>query len=209
MPGSLLVHERQVIAHLCHTALVGDRPMPGHHHIDVHTQHQVAGRHPVGERAGPHDGRTADEQNVAGEHGGCVGHVGDGVASGVGRADLDQLDETTTHLDVETVVESARRRCEFDAGEVERSEERPEQFTHFPGCIVERRHHGCGYLVHLCRCCARSDDLGLGDELVAVAVVAVGVCVEQCADGCTCRERRQGVEHALCECEVEQCVDEQ
>ena len=56
----------------------------------------------------------------------------------------------------------------------------------------------------------RGDDVGAGDELVAVAVVAVGVGVHHGADGRG--RRRHGaelVEHLLGERQVEQRVDEQ
>ena len=75
---------------------------------------------------------------------------------------------------------------------------------HQPG--EHRRRH----LVHLARAGRRRHDVGAGHELVAVAVVAVGVGVHDRADR---RGRRrhgpQVVEHLLGEHEVEQRVDEQ
>ena len=125
----LVLHEGQVVAHLGDAVLVGDRPVPGHDRLDVHAQHQVARRDPVGQRAGPHDGRATDEQDVAGEHDGRVGDVRDGVAPRVRGADLDQLHVTTPDLDVEPALEGAGGQAQLDAVELERAEERPEQLA--------------------------------------------------------------------------------
>src|SRR5271166_186036 len=41
---------------------IGDRTVARYHDRRVQGDHRVAGRHPVGDRAGPHDRRAADEQ---------------------------------------------------------------------------------------------------------------------------------------------------
>ena len=97
--GRLGVDERQVVAHRGDAGLVGERPVARDDDVDVHAEHQVARGDPVRQRAGPHDRRAVDEQDVAGEDRPGVGHVDDRVALRVRRADLDQLDLAAGDVD--------------------------------------------------------------------------------------------------------------
>ena len=101
-------------------------------------------------------------------------------------------------------------RRQVDAVEVERAEERSEQLTDLAGCPVQRGEHRRRHLGHLVRGGGRGDDLGTDDaDLVAVAVIAVGMGVHQRADRALRCELRHRVEHRRGEIEVEQRVDEQ
>ena len=117
-------------------------------------------------------------------------------------------------LQVERAVEGGGGRRDLDAveGEARRrsaaGRRRPRRGSGPPSssaASVDGRH-----LVHLPRAGRRGDDLGAGHQLVAVAVVAVGVRVHERADprgrG---RHGPQVLEHPSGEGEVEQRVDEQ
>ena len=125
------------------------------------------------------------------------------------RTDLDEFDDPTTHFDLETPVERAVGKTHVDVGELERSEEAPEQFAHFARCRVERGEHCRWNFGHLVGGRRRRDDLGSVHELIAVAVIAVGMGVDQRANGRGAGEGRERIEHLLSEPQVEQGVDEQ
>ena len=78
-----------------------------------------------------------------------------------------------------------------------------------PGRAVERGQHRRRHLGHLVGGRRRGDDLGAVDELVAVAVIAVGVGVDDGVDRRGRRVGRQRLEHLGGEAQVEQRVDEQ
>ena len=183
--------------------------MTGDDDVDVHPEHEVAGGDPVGQRPSPHDRRAVDEQDVTGEDGPGVRHVHEQVALGVGRPDLDQLDLAAGHVEGQTALERPRRRGRFDALEVEVAEEAAEQVTDLAGRARQPGEQGRRHLGHLLGRGLGGDDLGPGDELVAVAVVTVGVGVD---DGFDRRARRplgERLEHLRRQHEVEQRVDEQ
>ena len=125
--GRFAIDEREVVAHGRDAGLVGDRAVTGHDGVDVHAEHQVAGGDPVRQRPGPHDRRAADEQDVAGVDRRRVGHVGERVAAGVGGADLDQLDDASTDVELQPTVERAIREPRLDPVELELTEEAAEQ----------------------------------------------------------------------------------
>ena len=172
----------EVVAHRGDAGLVGDRAVAGHDHIDVHAEHQVARRDPVAQRAGPHDRRAADEQDVAGEDRPGVGHVGERVAAGVRRADLDQLDAPGRRRR----GRAGRRRCgRAGAARCRRSRtrrrscgtgRRPRPARSFSPASSDGGTSAISSAVAGC-----GDDLGVVDQLVAVAVVAVGVRVDDLA----------------------------
>ena len=139
----------------------------------------------------------------------AVGHVGQRVAGGVRRTDLDQLDHASTDLDVEPAVERARRQAHVDAVELEVTEEPAEQVADVALGLGQPGEHRRRHLGHLVRCGRGGDDLGAVDELVAVAVVAVGVGVDQRGDRGGVGDRRHRLEHPPGEAQVEQRVDEQ
>ena len=65
-------------------------PWPGTITRGVELEDPIAGGEPVRDRPRPHDRRALDEQDVAGEDDAVVRHVGDHVARGVRRPDLEQ-----------------------------------------------------------------------------------------------------------------------
>ena len=167
--------EGEVVADRSDARLVGERSVAGHDGLDVHPEDQVARRDPVRQRPGPDDRRASDEQDVAGVDRLRVGDVGERVAGGVGRADLDQLDDTAADLELEPAVERAGRQRELDAVELEVAEEAAEEVADLARRMVQRRQHRRRHLGHLVGGGARGHDLGAVHELVAVAVVAVGM----------------------------------
>ncbi len=59
---------------------------------------------------------AVDEQDVAGEDRPVRGHIGQRVAAGMRRADLDQLDGLGAHLPGRAAAEGGVRQPGFDAG---------------------------------------------------------------------------------------------
>ena len=190
-------------------------PWPGTTTCGAEGEHPVARVDPLLHRAGPHDRVAAVEHEVAGEEDPGVGQVHGDVAAGVGRARArgggrrgrrrgrssapsKVVVGGATSMPVEG---EARRRSA--AG---RRRRRPRSGAAASSAAsVDGRH-----LVHLPCAGRRGDDLGAGDELVAVAVVAVGVGVHERADPSGRRGHGpQVVEHPGGEREVEQRVDEQ
>ena len=99
--------------------------------------------------------------------------------------ELEQPHGAVADAQVELAVEGGGGRHRLDAVEGERAEDVAEEGAgvaepvgrpHQPG------EHGRRHLVHLAGAGRRRDDVGAGDELVAVAVVAVGVGVHDGAD---------------------------
>ena len=133
----------------------------------------------------------------------------DGVAPRVRWANLDQLNQAATHLDIQTTFERTGGHAHFDAVELEGAEERPEQSADLAGCRVQRSQHGRRHLCHLVRGGHRADDLGLIQQLVAIAVVAVGVGVDQCDDGRGASVVGHRLQHPRRQRQVEQRVDQQ
>ncbi len=93
--------------------------------------------------------------------------------------------------------------------ELELAEEAAEQVADLARRGVQRGQHRRRHLAHLVGGRRRGDDLGAVDELVAVAVVAVGVGVDHRADRRRARVVGHRLQHRLREAEVEQRVDEQ
>ena len=130
------------------------------------------------------------------------------VAPSVRRTHLDELDQTTAHLHLEATLERATGHAHLDTVELERAEEVAEQRADVTLGPVERGQHGRWHLGHLVRRGRRGDDLGPVDQLVAIAVVAVGVRVDEGGDGSHGGDRRHRLEHLGREAQVEQRVDQ-
>jgi hypothetical protein len=199
-PG-LGVDEHQVLPHPAHAVDVGDGTVPGHHDLGVQVvDDQVAGRDPVGDRARPHDRRPLDEADVAGEHGGGGRHVGDAVAGGVRRTDLEQLDRRAGDVDLPSAGEGRRRRGQGDALELEGPEDAGEvaagvaELAALPG-IDHGRQQRRRRVRHLLGARLGRHDLGVRHQLVPVAVVAVGVGVDHGGDGVAGGQVAEPVEH--------------
>ena len=192
-----------------HTSLVGEWSVTGNDDVGIECGNQVACGDPILERPRPHDRSTTDEQDVAGVDGLGLGTVHDCVALGVRGADLDQFNDASAHVDVEPAVKSARWRCEFDSRKVEVTEERPEQVPDVAICSVQRGHHRGWNLAHLVRSRTRGNDLGTIDELISVAVVAVGMRVDDRPDRRTTGDATHRPEHRLGQAQVEERVDEE
>ena len=111
----------------------------------------------------------------------CSGKCDDDVAVGVGRADVDELDRRAVQIDLEAVVEEDGRRRELDSGEVPRlqcalepGEARLARDVH----ALDGLEDGRVLLGERFGAAAVADELGLGEELIAPAVVAVVVGVD-------------------------------
>ena len=144
-----------------------------------------------------------------GEHRAAVGHDDDHVPSRVRRPDLDQLDLTPSDIERQAAVERPRRRRRLDAIEVERAEEAAEQVTDLTRRGGQPAQQCRRNLLHLGGGRGGRHDLGVGDELVAVAVVPVGVGVHDGRDRRGPGVRREGRQHRRRQPEIEQRVDEQ
>lgn len=131
------------------------------------------------------------------------------VSPRVRRPDLDQLDHTATDLHLQPATERPGGHAHVDAVEVERAEEVTEQRTDLAGRRVQRVQHRRRHLGHLVSRRLGRDDLRRLEQLVAVAVIAIGMGVEQGGDRRSCGERSHRVEHLLGELQVEQRVDQQ
>ena len=169
----------EVVPNIDDSPLVGDRAMSRDHGLDIHSQHEITGRYPIGQGSGPDDRCSADEEDVTGEDALGVGDVNDHIATCVRRANFDQLDRSTAHLQIETAVEGSSRQPQFDAVELEGTEESTKQITDFA-----RRRSQCGQhrwrnFTHLVCRSRGGDDVGSIDELVSVTVVPVCVRIHQ------------------------------
>ncbi|COV39632.1 Uncharacterised protein [Mycobacterium tuberculosis] len=100
----------------------GDRTMPRHHRGRVQRDHRVAGRHPVGDRARPHNRGATDEQQIPGEQHTGVGHVHDRVGGGVRGTEVEQVDSPAAELDGQVAVERQVGVAQLDAAEVKVTE---------------------------------------------------------------------------------------
>ena len=188
--GGFGLHERQVVTHARNAALIGERAMPWHNGLNVHAQHQVARIDPVGQWPRPHNGGATDEQDVTGVHGLGIGNIGNDIACGVRWANLDEFDHSATNLDVEPTFEGTRRQGVLNSFEVEFSEEATKQFANFAGRFVERGQHRRRHFGHLMCGSLAGDDLGTLHQLVAIAMIAVGVRVDQRANRCSIHHAR-------------------
>ena len=188
--------------------------MAWHDRLEIPAQQQVAGVDPVLHRSRPDDRRALDEQDVAGERGAISRDVKHDVAAGVGRAHLDQFHCRFADLEAQPALERAIGRRVSDPLELEAAEaldqEVADQATVRAGAAHQRRERFRCRRLHLVGGGLRGDDLGAGDEFVAVGVIAVGVRVHQPVD---VGGGRVGVlhrvEHLAGVRQVEQRVDEQ
>jgi hypothetical protein len=133
----------------------------------------------------------------------------DRVTLGVRWTDLDQLHDATSDVEVKSAVERARRHGEFDPGEVEVAEERPEQVPHVALGRIQSGHHRGRHLAHLVCSRTRGHDLSIPDQLVAIAVVAIGMGVHHRANRGTLCHRAHRSQHRLGQVQIEERVDEQ
>ena len=99
------------------------------------------------------------------------------------RPDLDQLDRSAADVEVEAAVERARRQRELDAVELEGAEEAPEQLADLAAAPAFRPASSDGGTSPISSAAAVEATISAPrDELVAVAVVAVGVRVDERGD---------------------------
>ena len=214
-PLSGLVADVDEIGPHCFDAtVVGDRAVARHDRLEIPAQQQVAGVDPVLHRSRPDDRRAFDEQDVAGERCAVAGHVDHDVAAGVGGAYLDEVHCRLADLKAQAALERPRGGRVGDPLELEAAEavdqKVGDEAAVRAGAAQERRERFRCRRLHLdCRG-LRGDDLGAGDEFVAVGVIAVGVRVHQPVD---VGGGRVGVlhrvEHLAGVRQVEQRVDEQ
>src|SRR5947209_20016891 len=115
------------------------------------------------------------------------------VALGVGGADLYEFDRPAADLHVEPAIERARRKRQRDALEPERSEDPAEEVAGLAGRVRETGQQTRRYMRHLLGRRRRRDDLRPAAQFVAVAMLAVGMGVDDGAD----RSRRRRVAHVL------------
>ena len=116
-----------------------------------------------------HEWCPAVEDQVAGEEHAVVGQPGDDVAVGVcGSADVVQLDPSIAGVHVEPVVEDDRRWPNLEVAPVDRAEDGLEPTD-------DLRPHTLATV-------AMPDDARVGEQAVAVGVVAVVRRVDQCAN---------------------------
>ena len=208
----LVAHVRQVAVHVAHAGRVGDRPVAGHQHVGAELEDALAGHQPIAE-ARPHDRRAVDEQQVAGEHRATARYVDDRVAAGMRRPELDQRDVAVADLQVEPTLERLRRQAHRDALVVERPERVLDEVAHIvghPGRGLQRVEHLRRQRLHLLGGSARRVDLGRGrQQLVAEAMVGVGVRVHRGVDRMALDDRCHRREHLARQMQVVERVDEQ
>ena len=104
----LTIDVRQVVAHAADAVFIGDRPVTRNDHRDVQAQDPIARCDPVAHRARPHDRCTVDEQDVAGVYDPVHRHIDQRIATGMRRADIDQLHRLIADPQLELPLESAR-----------------------------------------------------------------------------------------------------
>ena len=209
--AGLPVHVLEVGLHRLWPGGVGEGAVSGDDGVELHAQQQVAGPHPVGERPGPDDRGTRHEQDVPRVTGPAVGQVDEHVAPGVRRPHLDELHPLTGGFQLHPAGERRGGQGRRDALEVEGTEAFPYVGAQL-GPEVGRLHGGQHLGRHVAHLLGRrlgGDDVGPFHQLVAVAVVAVGVGVDQRADGRAAGQPAHRVEHRGRQVQVEQRVDQQ
>jgi hypothetical protein len=209
--GGLGDDEAEVVTHLRDAGFAGDGSVPRHDRGQRHVQQQVTRVHPPLRRAGPHDRRAVDEQDVPGEHDPRVRHVHQHVTGGVRRTDLDQLHLAAADIDRQPARERSSGRDNSNVVEPERREyscrvrSRPPAQSRQGGNLLHRvlgDQPGGG---------TGGDDLDTGrcDQLVAEAMVAVGVGVHHGRQRRAVGQRPDPVEHLPRRDQVEQRVYQQ
>lgn len=156
----------------------------------------------------PADGRAPMEEYVARVNDGFLRNVNDQVAFGVGRPDVDHVDFQTVEIVGRVAVENGRGRNKFDARELERRELVLE-VAQVLGWI-DQRANGLSLrrqeMMEAVGTATVTDDLGVGEQLVAPAVIAVVVGVEQPLRGIGVHGGEK-VDHALRKPQVVERVD--
>ena len=142
---------------------------------------------PVEQRAFPHERRRTDERDVACEQDALIRHPRDDVAERVARTEVLEPDARAAGVQPQAVLERDGRRDDFDAAEVERRERALEIAARRRRCRRERRDTSRATAglapVNISarqRWCPMT--VAPVDELVAAAVVAVVVRVDDLAD---------------------------
>ena len=187
--------------------------MAGDDHAGVEGEDRVARGDPVRYRPGPDDRRALDEQDVAGEHRGGVGHVRDRVAGGVRRAELDQLDDAIADAQLAAAGERLGGQARRDALEVEAPHRAPGERIELR-TEVELVEQQVDELrpdrLHLLERRGGGHDRDpVRQQLVAEPVVAVAVRVHRLLDRVAIGDRLDRVEQLSRALQVEQRVDEQ
>ena len=206
--------EFEIALEVGHGGRGGERSVSRHDHGRVELEHAVAGGDPVGHRARPHDRVAAVEEDVAREDDPVVGEVDHDVAGRVGRSDLQQGHRTVSDRQVEPALERRGRQRRLDVVEGERCEDAGQELS---GRTERGRSRARTPAIADGGSCAissaqRADAMmsESGDERVAVAVVPVGVGVDDRVDPLgRGRHASHRLEHLAGQPEIEERVHEE
>ena len=188
--------------------------MTGDNRGERQAEHVVTGSDPVADGPHPEDRVSFDEQDVAGVDQLVSRYVGEDVALRVAGSDLLQDDRLVPHAQFVLVVKSRGGQRESDALEVECAETMEQELAsiaHVRRLAHDGRQPIRGLGGEFPGGGIRGDDLRLRHELVAVAVIGVGMGVHQFVErlrGLRLR-RAHALEHRTGEFQVEQGVHEQ
>jgi hypothetical protein len=191
---------------------VGHRAVAGDEHRGAQVEDPVARGNPVAQ-ARPHDRRALDEQEVTGEHDAGVGNVDDRVTAGMRRPQLDERHAAVTDLEIHPAGEGLRRVAHRDALEVERAERVLDEIGELrwhPRRRLQRVQQLGRQLLHLGGARRRRVDLGSRrKQLVAEAVIGIGVRVDRGIDRVPGGDRGHRAQHLARQVQVVEGVDEQ
>ncbi len=193
-------HVLQIGLHLARPFDAADGTVPGNDDLRVERDDAIERRAPVGDAALPADRGAEAEQNVAGENHPLLGQVHDDVADGVRRTDVDELDRKVRERQVETIFEQSGRRRQHDVGEVVLAQGggKLRQRRVVAGSVADRLHQLGALLGEGFGAQAMADDLGALEELVAPAVIAVVVRVDDATAPARAKRARSAPSSAGC-----------
>ncbi len=177
----LAANVHQVVPHLDRPLDAAERSVPGHDDRWLERDDRVERPHPLRAGALPPDRRAESEEDVAGEDDALARQVHDEVSGRVRRTDPDEMRREPVEVELQPLVDQRRGRRQLDLREIPVGELRRDvgdrRLAASRG-VAQRLQHARVLLGEILRAQAVADDLGAGKELVAPAVVAVVVRVD-------------------------------
>ena len=175
----------------------------------------LAGRQPVPHGPRPENGVAFNKEDIAGEDGAVRGHVNDHVPLGMGGPHLLQMHRLAPHGEGAFPLKGFCGQALLHAFKIEGAKAVKEEVPEIPeltraGSLGHGGHGGRVFVGHFLGAGLRGNDGGLRQAAVAIAVIAVGVGVDQLFDVRSGGNgRAHGLKHALRQGAVVERIDEE